>query len=172
MQGTTRCTNELFWIRFVAGSLVVEMHVPDVTLRKTELTKGLPNKSFVPLGRAKKKELTLEGVWSDGKRCIFWHDYQLSKQPLKNVVSMLIKDKDITSYTNCCKLKYLLLWLWIRNFFLFLFFEKSASVGRWEWPNWLQGCHNAGQRAIYFKKANISTSATSLLQGQSYNEKK
>ena len=32
MQGTTRPTNKLFWILFVAGSLVVEMHVPDVTL--------------------------------------------------------------------------------------------------------------------------------------------
>ena len=30
------------------------------------------------------------------KRGLF--DYQMSKQPLKNVVSMLIKDKDITSY--------------------------------------------------------------------------
>ena len=32
MQGTTRRTNKLFWILFVAGSLV-EMQVPDVTLR-------------------------------------------------------------------------------------------------------------------------------------------
>ena len=30
------------------------------------------------------------------KRGLF--DYQMSKQPFKNVVSMLIKDKDITSY--------------------------------------------------------------------------
>ena len=32
---------------------------------------------------------------SDGKRCILT---RLSKQPLKNIVSMLIKEKDITSY--------------------------------------------------------------------------
>ena len=35
---------------------------------------------------------------STRKRGLF--DYQLSKQPLKNVVSMLIKDKDITSYQS------------------------------------------------------------------------
>ena len=31
MQGTTRRTNKLFWMRFIARSLVVEMHVPDIT---------------------------------------------------------------------------------------------------------------------------------------------
>ena len=29
---------------------------------------------------------------------VYYHDYQMSKQLLKNVVSMLIKDKDVTSY--------------------------------------------------------------------------
>ena len=33
---------------------------------------------------------------NDNQRGLF--DYQMSKQPLKNVVSMLIKDKDIKSY--------------------------------------------------------------------------
>ena len=61
---------------------------------------------------------TLEGVWIPEKAGLLskkaWlqsqlknlqkyglFDYQMSKQPLKNVVSMLIKDKDITSY-QCC----------------------------------------------------------------------
>ena len=33
---------------------------------------------------------------NENQRGLF--DYQMSKQPLKNVVSMLIKDKDIKSY--------------------------------------------------------------------------
>ena len=38
----------------------------------------------------------MPGYKVNSKRGLF--DYQMSKQPLKNVVSMLIKDKDITSY--------------------------------------------------------------------------
>ena len=71
----------------------------------------------------------------------------MAKQPLKNVVLMLIKDKDITSsqlllikqdrvlvlasltsffdYT-VVNLEFLFL------FFFFLLFEKNGSVGRWE----------------------------------------
>ena len=42
------------------------------------------------VGRAK------PGYKVNSKRVLF--DYQMSKQPLKNVVSMLINNKDITSY--------------------------------------------------------------------------
>ena len=66
------------------------------------------------------------------------HIKRLSKQPLKNIVSMLIKEKDITSYQllivnktrSCaCKLKYLLLWLVNLEFFFFFTFRKEW-VGR------------------------------------------
>ena len=71
----------------------------------------------------------------------------MSKQPLKNVVSMLIKHKHITSYQlmlikqdrvlvlasltsffdyTVVNLEFLFL------FFFFLLFEKNGSVGRWE----------------------------------------
>ena len=61
----------------------------------------------------------------------------MSKQPFKKVLSMLIKDKDITSYQLlcACKLKYLLVRLSSEygiSFFFSLLFEKNRSVGRWE----------------------------------------
>ena len=102
------------------------------------------------VGRAKKKEWTLEGVWVPGKAGLLskkaWFtkstlkrglfDYQMSKQPLKNIVSMLIEDKDITSYIpiavnktrSCaCKLKYSLRWL--VNLFFFYFSKKMGRSG-------------------------------------------
>ena len=75
---------------------------------------------------------------NDNQRGLF--DYQMSKQPLKNVVSMLIKDKDIKSYQfvvnktrSCaCKLKYLLNSLTSESGIFFYFSKKNGSVGRWE----------------------------------------
>ena len=68
----------------------------------------------------------------------------MSKQPLKNVVSMLIKDKDITSYQLLLIKQDRVVVLAsltsffdytvvnMEFFFFFLLFEKNGSVGRWE----------------------------------------
>ena len=65
----------------------------------------------------------------------------MSKLPLKNVVSMLIKDKDITSYQLLLiKQDRVLVLASLTSFFdytvvnlefFFLLFEKNGSVGRW-----------------------------------------
>ena len=63
----------------------------------------------------------------------------MSKQPLKDLVSISVKEKDITSHQLLlvkqdrvlCKLKYLLLGLVNLEFF-FLLFEKIGSIGLWE----------------------------------------
>ena len=100
-------------------------------------------------GKNKKKEWTLEGVWVpekagllskkpgykvNSKTCGLF-DYQMSKQPLKNVVSMLIKDKDITSFKlllikqDRLLVNYLLLWLVNLEFFFFYFPKKIGRSG-------------------------------------------
>ena len=65
----------------------------------------------------------------------------MSKQPLKNVVSMLINNKDITSYQLLLIKQDRVLVLasltsffdyTVVNLFFFLLFEKNGSVGRWE----------------------------------------
>ena len=67
----------------------------------------------------------------------------MSKQPLKNVVSMLINNKDITSYQLLLiKQDRVLVLASLTSFFdytvvnmeffFFLLFEKNGSVGRWE----------------------------------------
>ena len=76
------------------------------------------------------------------KRGLF--DYQMSKQPLKNVVSMLIKDKDITSYQlikqDGVLVNLSLLWLVNLEFFVFTFRKKMGRSGDWKrnilfgWP--------------------------------------
>ena len=62
----------------------------------------------------------------------------MSKQPLKNIVSMLIKDKDHDhilpivinkAKSRACKLKFLLLWLMNLEYFSFTILEKKW-VGR------------------------------------------
>ena len=67
----------------------------------------------------------------------------MSNQPLKNVVSMLIKDKAITSYQLLLiKQDRVLVLASLTSFFdytvvnmeffFFSLFEKNGSVGRWE----------------------------------------
>ena len=67
-------------------------------------------------------------------------DYQMSEQPLKNVVSMLIKDKDITSYQLLLiKQDRVLVLASLTSFFdytvvnlefFFVFFHFSKKMGR------------------------------------------
>ena len=82
-------------------------------------------------------------AWLQSQLGLF--DYQMSEQPLKNVVSMLIKDKDITSYQLLLiKQDRVLVLASLTSFFdytvvnleiffcFFSLFEKNGSVGRWE----------------------------------------
>ena len=77
----------------------------------------------------------MPGYKVNSKRGLF--DYQMSKQPLKNVVSMLIKDKDITSYQLfLIKQDRVLVLASLTSFFdytvvnLFFFFYFSKKMGR------------------------------------------
>ena len=86
----------------------------------------------------------MPGYKVNSKRGLF--DYQMSKQPLKNVVSMLIKDKDITSYQLFLIKQDRVLVLasltsfvdyTVVNLVFFSLFEKNGSVGRWEMKHFI-----------------------------------
>ena len=62
MHETTRRTNKLFWIRFVAGSLVVEMHVPDVSTMATTVTLAVKKTSGTSWNIGPNKEALCRSV--------------------------------------------------------------------------------------------------------------
>ena len=86
------------------------------------------------VGQAAKQESLV--TKSTRKRGLF--DYQISKQPLKNVVLMLIKNKNITSCQLLLTKRDLASLTSESGIFLFLLFEKNGSVGRWETKHFIR----------------------------------